>query len=405
MYDLIIVGGGASGFFAAITAKETDPHLSVLLLENSHQFLSKVLLTGGGRCNLSHACYDPFLLATHYPRGHKELISPFHTFQPKNIMDWFEKRKVPLKIEMDGRVFPSSDKSETIVSSLITEAKKIGVEMRLCQEIKTISRRDSFFTLTLPHTNLESVHLLLCTGSSAAGYTWAKELKHSIQAPIPSLFPLQIASFPLASCSGTSVSATVSLDNSSFSATGPLLFTHFGFSGPAIMTLSSKAARYLYNQNYQSTLCVNFLPDLSSKNVFDQLTLHKSLFSQKILATENPFSFSKNLWKSLLEYIGIDPSKRWSHCSKKDFHILTEKLLKSIFQIEKKAPHKGEFVTCGGITLSEIDWKTMQSKLCKGLFFAGEILDVDGFTGGFNLQSAWTTGYIAGKSAANLLKN
>ncbi|MEI6242334.1 MAG: NAD(P)/FAD-dependent oxidoreductase [Chlamydiota bacterium] len=402
MYDLIVVGGGASGLFAAITSKENASHQKILILEKTNKLLSKVALSGGGRCNLTHACFDPFTLAQYYPRGKQELIGPFHTFQPKDTLSWFEQRKVPLQTENDGRIFPLSNTSETIVMTLISEAKKTGIEILLNQDIENITRKENYFSLSRKDKPLFTKHLLLATGSSPEGYRWAKSLNHSIQQPIPSLFAFHIPSFPFLDCSGISIDVEASIANTSFSQRGSLLITHFGCSGPAIMALSSRSARYLYEKNYKSNLEINFLPSFSEKEIFEKLLWHKTNSSKKTLVTENPFSISKNLWEALIENVKINPKKTLQEYSNKDFHILCERLHKSSYAIEGKAPQKGEFVTCGGVSLSEIDWKTMQSKICKGLFFAGEILDVDGLTGGFNLQNAWTTGYIAGKSSALL---
>ncbi|MCB1118941.1 MAG: aminoacetone oxidase family FAD-binding enzyme [Chlamydiia bacterium] len=347
---IAIIGGGAAGFFAALTAKEANPKAEVHLFERSNKLLAKVRLSGGGRCNVTHACFDPKALVLNYPRGHKELLGPFHRFQPQDTIAWFESRGVPLKEEADGRMFPLSNSSETIISCFVQEAKKLGVHIHTQATITAI---DKGFFLHGPDMAFD--RLILTTGSSRFGWEVAKQFGHTIQSPVPSLFTFNIPNFPLEHLSGVSLPhATLTIAGTQFLQTGPLLITHWGFSGPVALKLSAFAARYLAEKNYHITLQVNWHPD------------------QKL---------PKRLFKTLQER---------ETCFEND-----------PYTVSGKTTNKAEFVTCGGITLSEVNFKTLESKRCPNLFFAGEILDIDGITGGFNFQNAWTTAHLAGTAAAN----
>lgn len=391
MYDLIVIGGGAAGIFAAIHAKTPDS--KILLLEKSAVLLSKVRISGGGRCNVTNSCLDPAQLVKNYPRGSRELLGPLHRFGPQNTIDWFESRDVALKTEADGRMFPTTDNSQTIIDCLLGEAKRLGVEIRLRARIEQISKND-YFEIALPEgKTLQTKNLLLATGSSPEGYRWAEKFGHTIQPPVPSLFTFNIPTSPLKALSGITLeNVQILLPGTSFSQKGPLLITHFGFSGPAALKLSAWAARYLHEQEYRVELKVNWLPELSLEEIFHTLCKLKTEAPQKNLSSENPFNLPKNLWKAL----AVD--KRMNDLSKEILRSLAQKLNGDSYQVEGKTTNKEEFVTCGGVTLKEVDFKTMESKICPGLFFAGEILDIDGVTGGFNFQSAWTTGFIAGSS-------
>lgn len=393
MYDLIVVGGGAAGMFGAISAKSAHPKAKVALLEKSAHLLTKVRISGGGRCNVTHACFDPALLIQNYPRGFRELQGPFHQFQPKDTVQWFESRGVPLKAEKDGRIFPCSDSSQSIIDCLMKEASSLGVEIHLKQRIDSIAKTDTGFTVG----PFSSHALLLATGSGPDGHTWAKNLGHTIQSPVPSLFTFNVPTSPLKELSGIAVeSAELTLPGTSLKQKGPLLITHFGFSGPAALKLSAWGARYLHEQNYKVPLAINWLPNLSLSQISTQLIEAKKRHPEKMLLTENLFELPKNLWKTL---VGDD--RRLNDFSLKELETLAKRLHEDIYQVEGKTTHKEEFVTCGGVTLKEVNFKKMESKICPGLFFAGEILDIDGVTGGFNFQNAWTTGYIAGCSASD----
>lgn len=391
MLDIIVMGGGAAGIFAALAAKQAHPDASVIVLEKTAVLLSKVKVSGGGRCNVTHACFDLKELVKNYPRGEKELLGPFHRFQPRDTIEWFESRGVKLKTESDGRMFPVTDSSSTIIDCLLLEARKLGVDIRLRQKVEKIEKG---FTIHLKESpSLTCRHLILASGSSPEGFACAESLGHTIQPPVPSLFTFNVPTSPLKELSGVSVpSATVKVG--SFIQTGPLLITHFGFSGPAILKLSAWGARFLHGKNYRVEFTINWLPNFSQEELFQQLLQLKEQAAQKTLLTLNPFYLPKNLWKELL---GTD--KILANFSKKELQTLAEKLHADPYQMDGKTTHKEEFVTCGGVNLKEVDFKTLQSKICPGLYFAGEILDIDGVTGGFNFQNAWTTGYIAGTCA------
>lgn len=384
MYELIIIGGGAAGVFGAVQAKAKKPSAKVLLLEKSAVLLSKVRISGGGRCNVTHGCFDPELLIRNYPRGHLELRSPFYRFQPKNTIEWFESRGVFLKEEKDGRVFPLSDCSETIIECLLGEANRLGVEIALRQRIGEIVKQDHFEL-----GPYKTQKLLLATGSSLDGYKWAKQLGHTLEEPLPSLFTFNVPTSNLKALSGVTVEKIeISLAGTSLKQLGPLLITHFGFSGPAVLKLSAWGAKFLHEKGYRVEAIINWLPDLSESQVYETLVQLKKSTPQRHL--ENCFKFPKNLWKTL-----VPDERRLNDISYLDLKAYAKKLHADRYFVEGKTTHKEEFVTCGGIKLKEVDFKTMESKVCPGLYFAGEILDIDGVTGGFNFQAAWTTGFIA----------
>ncbi len=397
-HDLVVIGGGAAGLFAALTAKATQPTAHVLVLEKSGVLLAKVKVSGGGRCNVTHSCFDPKQLVDHYPRGSKELLGPFHTFQPRHMVDWLEARGVQLKTEADGRMFPVTDSSETIISCLLAEAKRLGCVIQLRQQIESIIPSDKGFVLTyVDGTHLLAKRVVLATGSSLKGYEWAQQLGHSIHSPVPSLFTFNVPSSPLKDLSGIAVNPVeLQLKDTLFTHTGPLLITHFGFSGPAALKLSAWAARHLFEKNYHVELVINWLPNFSLEEISQQLTAFKSQSPQKVLGNENLFKLPKNLWRTLL---GTLHDQRMNQFSIKAIHSIAQKFHADTYQVEGKTTNKEEFVTCGGVALKEVHFKTMESKVCPGLFFAGEVLDIDGITGGFNFQNAWTTGYLAGTHA------
>ncbi len=401
MYDLIIIGGGAAGVFAAIAAKTAHPHAHVLLIEKTERLLAKVRLTGGGRCNVTNACFDPSILIHNYPRGGRELIGPFYQFQPKDTIDWFKARGVILKIETEGRVFPLTDSSDTIVKCLIFQAEKAGVEIDLSQQITSISKRQDNFEINVAGRDpLACRSLLIATGSSPEGYCWAQTLGHIVVPLIPSLFSFTVPTSRLKSLSGIAVDPVeVQIIGTSLAQKGPLLITHLGFSGPCILKLSAWGARLLHEKNYRAEISINWLPRLSCDDIYHQLVALKKASPQKTLLFENIFGFSKSLWKAMLELHTEISNRRINDISLHNLKLLSQQLHSDRFIIEGKSPNKDEFVTCGGVSLKEIHFKTMESKVCPRLFFAGEILDIDGLTGGFNLQNAWTTGYIAGLSS------
>lgn len=398
MYDVIVIGGGAAGFFAAITAKETCKDSKILILEKRKNVLTKVGISGGGRCNVTHACFDSLILAQSYPRGAKELIGPLHHFQPKDIIWWFESKGICLKTESDGRVFPVSNSSQSIIDCLLQETKQLGIDVWTQEKVMLEKKENSFFLYNNRH-RLQAKSILLATGSSPEGYQWAKQLGHTIEDLVPSLFTFNVPESNLKDLSGITLEE-VELKVEKSVVKGPLLITHFGFSGPAVIKLSAFEAKTLAQKKYQSLLSINWLCHQSRDQTLEMLKKNQLMYPQKTLYLTNLFSFPKNLWKRFLEILGLQFLKKNGELSYKDFFILTEKMHYDIYPINGKTTYKEEFVTCGGVTLSEVNFKTMESKLCPHLFFAGEILNIDGLTGGFNLQNAWTTGYLAGKAMA-----
>lgn len=397
---IVIVGGGAAGFFSSIIAAQKAPHCKVILLEKSKQLLTKVRLSGGGRCNVTHACFEPRQLVLNYPRGNKALIGPFSRFQPTHTIEWFKQRDVTLKTEHDGRMFPITDSSETIANCLLKTAHEYGVEIRTMTGVNAITVSKTGFELALGHDEtLFCDRLLLASGSNPKIWDLIKKLGHTIIPPVPSLFTFNVPTSPLAEIAGISVAkAHVKIKGCPLEQTGPLLITHWGFSGPAILKLSAWGARLLHDRQYKATLQINWLPDMTQNEIKEVLLEFKTLHPARLLTSEGFSSLPRNLWKKLIEKAGAAPEIRWSHLS----NLLLQKIIHEIcqgeFEINGKSTYKEEFVTCGGIALNEVDFKTMGSKLHPHLHFAGEILDIDGVTGGFNFQNAWTTGFIAAES-------
>jgi predicted Rossmann fold flavoprotein len=401
----IAIGGGAAGFFAAITCAIAHPHVQVTLLEASRHPLAKVRISGGGRCNVTHHCFDPAQLAQYYPRGGKALRGAFTRFQPKDTIAWFESRGVRLKTEADGRVFPVSDNSETIVDCLMEAARQAGVRLRTGTPVKSIrkSTGESGFAIELKSGEvLAGDRVLIATGSNPLGYRWAKALGHSIESPVPSLFTFNLRDPRLQNLAGVSSDqACVRLldtGKTKIEQTGALLITHWGLSGPAILKLSAWGARVLYDHHYRLPLLINWLPQYHPEAIRQSLLTLKSEQPRHKLYSYSPFPLPKRLWQNLIAFLGIDQQLAWAELSNKVLNQLVQELTQGRYEIQGKGVFKEEFVTCGGIKLKEVDFKTMESKICPGLYFAGEILDIDGVTGGFNFQNAWTTAWLAGQA-------
>jgi predicted Rossmann fold flavoprotein len=402
---VIVVGGGAAGFFAAITCAEAAPRTEVVLLEKGPQFLSKVRISGGGRCNVTHACFDPREFAERFPRGGQALIGPFQRFQARDTVEWFESRGVKLKTEDDGRMFPITDSSQTIIDCLIDAAKKAGVKLvtgRGVEEIRNHSDRG--FELKLSNGELlECDRLLLATGGcrTAAMGRLAESLEHTLEPPVPSLFTFHIDLPWLRELAGVSVQEVeASVPGTKLRERGPLLVTHWGLSGPVILRLSAWGARELHALDYKFPLHVNWLPELNENGINDELNRRHKEQSGRFVVNVPIGSLPARLWKQLFLSTGIPPGMRWAELSRANRRALVQKLQQTEFSVTGKSLNKEEFVTCGGVKLSEVNFKTMESRICPGLHFAGELLDIDGVTGGFNFQSAWTTGWIAGKAMA-----
>ncbi|MBI5965639.1 MAG: NAD(P)/FAD-dependent oxidoreductase [Chloroflexi bacterium] len=404
-WDVIIVGGGPAGFFAGIRCAELNPNLNVLIIEKAQQTLGKVLISGGGRCNVTHACFDPAQLITYYPRGGAALRGAFTRFQPEDTIKWFEKHGVKLKTESDGRIFPITDSSTTIAECLRESAKKAGVKVQTGMSLQKVeSLSGNGFRLEVRSEaralRLQTKKLLLATGSDPATREIVKSLGHSIEEPVPSLFTFNISDKRLEGLAGVSVEpVTVKMD--SLIQRGPLLITHWGLSGPAILRLSAWGARTLFEKKYHVTLHVNWLGDTTFDKALDVLQKHKTWHenARKKVLTEPAFTqLPARLWKQLANFIG---EKNWGDISKAETRKLAGELTACQFEITGKGQFKEEFVTCGGVRLDEVNFKTMQSRVVDNLFFAGEVLNIDGITGGFNFQSSWTTGWLAGSALSS----
>jgi len=400
-YDLIVVGGGAAGFFSAITCAENSTK-SVLILEKTSQLLHKVKISGGGRCNVTHECFDPHELSENYPRGEKSLIGPFHRFGAADTVDWFAGRGVALKTEADGRMFPVTDSSQTIVDALVGAADAAGVTVRTSEGVSSIAKSgDHFDVATDTGGSYTAASVLLATGGTrrAAGAKLAASLGHALQPPTPSLFTFKIKDPRLDGLAGLSVTpAEVGIQQSKLRSSGPVLITHWGLSGPGILKISAWGARELAERRYRFDISVNWLPGVEAAADIDTLRTSEA---KRQMSTRSPFaSIPKRLWLRLLAAAEIPDDITWAQLSKKQSNRLIGQLSPATFSVDGKSTNKDEFVTCGGASLKEIDFKTMQSKLVPGLYFAGEVIDVDGVTGGFNFQNAWTNGFHAGMDIA-----
>ena len=405
---VVVIGGGAAGLFGALACAETQPGIRIILCEKTRQLLSKVRISGGGRCNVTHHCFDPTLLIQNYPRGGKELRGPFSRFQPLDTIRWFESRGVMLKTEEDGRMFPVSDQSETIIDCLLSEAARTGIEIRLgagVVDCRKEGEKQFLVSLTTGET-LSCEAVLIAAGGNSKISSWLEKLGHTLSPPVPSLFTFNVSKPCLSHLAGICV-AHVALSlgelqqpgQPMYRKSGPLLITHAGFSGPAVLKLSAWAARFLHEKNYRTNLYIDWLPDHGKEASKQKMMQCRSERGSCLVATYPLFeALPKNLWRFLLSFSGIPSELRWSMLTKNHTQSLIETLHASSFEIDGKSTNKEEFVTCGGVKLEEVNFKTMESKICPGLYFAGEVLDIDGVTGGFNFQNAWTTGWIAGTS-------
>lgn len=403
---IVTIGGGAAGFFGAITCATVHPETEVTLLEAGPTFLSKVRLSGGGRCNVTHHCFEPAELVQYYPRGGKALRGAFTRFQPQDTVAWFQSQGVQLKTEADGRMFPVTDSSETIVNCLLDAAREAGVELRAKAAVTSVVKRDNNFEIALKSGEILNCNrVLIATGSNPLGYRWAQALGHQIESPVPSLFTFTIRDSRLQGLAGVSVDNVrirlLGTGKTKLEQTGALLITHWGLSGPAILKLSAWGARILHDNQYQMPLIINWLPEYNPETLRQFLLKLKADNQKKNIASSPPLALAKRLWQSLTAAADIQPQTPWAELSKKGSDSLIQELIQGRYQIQGKGVFKEEFVTCGGVRLSKIDFKTMASKICPGLYFAGEILDIDGVTGGFNFQSAWTTAWLAGQAMGN----
>ena len=404
---LIVIGGGAAGFFCAVNAARLNPALEIIILEKSGKLLSKVKVSGGGRCNVTHACFSIADMVKKYPRGASFLKKAFHHFFTNDTIAWFKERAVILKAEADGRMFPVTDSSQTIVDCLMKEENKYAVDIRMNSEVKGIYKTEDVWNLVMKdETVLAADYMCIASGGypKILQYDWLKKSEHSIEEPVPSLFTFNMPGNNITSLMGVSVEkVTVKIVGSKLSEEGPLLITHWGMSGPAILKLSAWGARELAICNWQFAIIINWVSEFNENSLREKVQkLRFDLASQKIV-NRNPFGLPGRLWEYLLIQSGIDPNLRWADLPAREQNKLIKNLCANEYAVKGKTTFKEEFVTAGGVELNEIDFNTMQSKKHPGLFFAGEIINVDGVTGGFNFQNAWTTGWIAAKAVSDLI--
>jgi predicted Rossmann fold flavoprotein len=399
IFDLIIIGGGAAGFFGGIVAAEKDPSLRILILEKSGKILSKVRVSGGGRCNVTHHCFNPFRLADHYPRGDKPLKELFKNFQAADMVEWLEKKGVALKAEDDGRMFPVTDDSQTVIDCFLREAADNGIKTKLDSEVVSIVPENAYFKITCRRGDVYFARkLLVAVGGSpkSESYGFLQSLGHTIQKPIPSLFTFNDSKKEFAELMGIAVSAgEVSIAGTRLSQKGPILITHWGLSGPAVIKLSAWAAKYLHEKNYEFTALVNWTPESNEGAIMAKMAAAKTERPKQKIFRYCPFQLPTRLWEKLCTLSGIENEKTWGEISNRSLNRLLENVFRCSFIIKGKTTFKDEFVTCGGIDLADVNIRTMESKKTPNLYFAGEVLDIDGETGGFNFQAAWTTAFVA----------
>lgn len=393
-FDIIIAGGGAAGFFTAINIAEGNPKLKIAILERGKEVLSKVRISGGGRCNVTHACFIPNDLVKFYPRGEKELKGPFNRFCSSDTIEWFERHGVELKIEEDGRMFPVTNSSQTIIDCFQDAVKRRGIQVLTGESIQSVYNAGDHWKIETQKDVFLCENLVMATGSNPKMWDMMQEMGHTIISPVPSLFTFNIKDSRIKDLMGVSAIASVKVKNTKLEASGPLLITHWGMSGPAILRISAWGARELFAKNYQFVLQVNWLNDVDFEECEEILKELKQEQAKKTVAKHSPFDFPNRLWQSFVAASGIQPETRWADLSKNQLQALVSQLVNAEFNVNGKSTFKEEFVTAGGIDLKEVNFKTMESKLHKNLYFAGEILNIDAITGGFNFQNAWTGGYI-----------
>lgn len=397
-YDIIIVGGGAAGFFTAINTAENISGARIAILERGSEVLTKVKISGGGRCNVTHAEFVPKELSQNYPRGEKELLGPFHSFMTGDTMAWFEDRGVALKIEEDGRIFPVSDQSQTIIDCFLSETNRLDIDVIKNCSVKHIEKQGTNFQVSTTTEEFICEKLVIASGSNPKIWKLLEHLGHTVIPPVPSLFTFNITDHRIKDLPGISTEVTVEVISqegvSLLYSNGPLLITHWGMSGPAILKLSAWGARILETLNYHFTIKINWLVYREGLNVLNELKELKSVMGKKRVVKNPQFDLPKRLWQSLVEASGIQESQTFAEVNKTALENLALQLTASYFEVHGKSTFKEEFVTAGGVELKEVNFKTFESKICSHLYFAGEVLNVDAITGGFNFQNAWTGGYL-----------
>lgn len=423
MYDLIIIGGGAAGFYAAIHAAEANSDLKIAILEKGKEVLAKVKVSGGGRCNVTHAEFDPNMLVKNYPRGEKELLGPFHTHCSDDTVLFFENRNIQLKTEDDGRMFPVSNSSQTIIDCFLNEAQRLGIEILKHSSVSSFTqiKQDNYniWQVTTIKKVYKSKKLLVTSGSNVKIWKLLENLGHQVEAPVPSLFTFNIKDNRLKGIQGISKNAKVSVlkkeankvtiklaskkgSQTVLDSEGQVLITHWGLSGPAILKLSAWGAKILNERNYNFRLRINWLPEYHEESIIELLKEIKMVETTKTVLRTKAVDLPRRLWTSLVKAAYIEPQMTWSEITKEQLHNLVSQLTKCEFKVEGKSTFKEEFVTAGGISLKEVNFKTFESKIVPNLYFAGEVLNIDAITGGFNFQNAWTGGYIAAQAIAKV---
>ncbi len=395
--SLVVIGGGAAGFFAAINAASANPALKVTILEKSQHLLAKVKVSGGGRCNVTHGCFEPRELIKFYPRGSRELLGPFHAFQPGDMFEWLEKRGVQLKTEDDGRVFPTTNKSQTIIDCFVEESKNVGVTIKISSGVKDLKRKADAWEILFPDGNtMVADYIIMATGSSGTMLSIIEKLGHQIIEQVPSLFTFNIKDPRIEGLAGVSApSCEVRIEGTKFSASGPVLVTHWGLSGPGILRLSAWAARELASVKYDFNIRINWDTRFNRESCIEFLKEWKIEHLKTQVKAFSAVKIPHRLWLSILSPIPKVLDTKWGDVSNKQIEQIAEAVCSTFLRVNGKSTYKDEFVTAGGVMLKEIDFKTMRSKLVPDLYFAGEVLDIDAITGGFNFQAAWTTAYIA----------
>jgi predicted Rossmann fold flavoprotein len=401
--DLLVIGGGAAGFFGAITAAEARLGSKVLIVERSSQPLTKVRISGGGRCNVTHACFETRPLSTRYPRGARALLSAFSRFQPSDTVNWFQERGVELKTEADGRMFPVTDDSETIVHCLMEESRWAGVGLKLRCGVDALEKLPDgeWWAALSDGSEIKAGKVLVATGGCRSGNIPAllQKLGHEIERPVPSLFTFNVDEKWVHDLSGLAVGdAEVSVPGTGLKERGPVLFTHWGFSGPAILRLSAWGARELEERGYAFDVRIQWVPGRSAESLLEDFQKARQNSPGRLVTNSPQGGLPARLWEALVVRAGISPTERWNQLPRAQALVLANAMVRTELPVSGKSLHKDEFVTCGGVDLKQVDFRTMESRVCPGLYFAGEVLDVDGITGGFNFQAAWTTGWLAGQA-------
>jgi len=402
-FDLVVIGGGAAGFFAALRTLELKPKARVLLIEKSSKLLAKVKVSGGGRCNVTHNLFDKKEFSKRYPRGEKHVFRLLHHFGPEETIEWFQNRGVAIKAEDDGRMFPVSDSSQSIIDCLMQEADDKGLKISMNESVDKIIPTEIGFTLLTDKQTLSCNNLVIASGGhpKTEGFHWLQELGCEIIPPVPSLFTFNIPNHPLSDLMGLAATVRVRIEGTKLEEIGPMLITHWGFSGPAILRCSAWGARELEEKEYKATIRIHWLPELNEEEVREWLGRLRISSAKKHVHTRIFDALPARLWEAICKRAGISDEMKWADLSSKAFNSLVTTLCADAYSMQGKTTFKEEFVTCGGVSLKEIDSQTCMSRRIPGLFFAGEVLDVDGITGGFNFQHAWASGFVAGTAVAN----